>query len=68
MGNYACLVKEDFIKNGTYACGKCGILDRNEGKKRTNPYECDHKTLQIGPCRSGQAGYKHSRKHCYCVQ
>lgn len=68
MGNFTCPVKEDFIKNGTYACGKCGILNRNEAKKRTNPDECDHKTVQYGPCRSGLTGYKHSRKTCkHCI-
>jgi ATP-dependent DNA helicase DinG len=33
MSNYSCLVKEDFIENKTYACGKCGILDENTAKK-----------------------------------
>ena len=45
MGNFSCLVKEDFIKNKTYACGKCGVLDGNTGKKITNTDECNHKVV-----------------------
>ena len=41
----------DFIKNKTYACGKCGFLDSNLGKKVTNTDECSHKSVEYGPCR-----------------
>ena len=36
MNNFSCLIKGDFIKNKTYACGKCGFLDSNLGKKVTS--------------------------------
>jgi Rad3-related DNA helicase len=64
MGNYTCPVKEDFIENKTYACGKCGVLDRYTGKKITNTDECRHKVVEYGPCRTGHAGYQHDRKTC----
>lgn len=64
MGNYSCLVKEDFVENKTYACGKCGILDGNTLKMITNSDECKHKVVEYGPCRSGQIGYKHDRETC----
>jgi ATP-dependent DNA helicase DinG len=39
--NFACLVKEDFIRNGTYRCGSCASNDVNE---------CYHTTVEYGPC------------------
>jgi len=39
--NFPCLVKQDFIRNGTYRCGIC-VSD--------NPDECFHTTVQYGPC------------------
>jgi ATP-dependent DNA helicase DinG len=39
MNNFPCLIKDDFIRNGTYSCGSC-----------TNG--CDHKTVEHGPCMS----------------
>ena len=64
MGNYTCLAKEDFVENKTYACGKCGILNENLSNKITNADECNHKTVEYGPCRSGQTSYKHEAKSC----
>ena len=39
--NFPCLVKQDFIRNGTYRCGIC-VSD--------NPDECYHTTVEYGPC------------------
>lgn len=64
MGNYSCLVKEDFIENKTYACGKCAILDENTGKKITYAGECSHKVVEYGPCRTGKTGYEHDINTC----
>jgi ATP-dependent DNA helicase DinG len=44
--NFACLVKEDFIKNGTYKCGIC-ISD--------NVNECHHTTVEYGPCMTTES-------------
>ena len=44
--NFACLVKEDFIKNGTYKCGIC-ISD--------NANECHHTTVEYGPCMTNES-------------
>jgi ATP-dependent DNA helicase DinG len=44
--NFACLVKEDFIKNGTYKCGIC-ISD--------NVNECHHTTVEYGPCMTNES-------------
>ena len=68
MNNYSCLVKEDFIENKSYACGKCGILDQSTGKKVTNQNECNHKIVEYGPCRGDHIAYKHNRKMCELCQ
>ncbi len=39
--NFPCLVKQDFIREGTYRCGIC-VSD--------NPDECYHTTVEYGPC------------------
>jgi ATP-dependent DNA helicase DinG len=39
--NFPCLVKEDFVKNGTYRCGICASYNVNE---------CYHTTVEYGPC------------------
>jgi ATP-dependent DNA helicase DinG len=44
--NFPCLVKEDFIKNGTYQCGIC-ISD--------NANECHHITVEYGPCMTNES-------------
>ena len=44
--NFPCLVKEDFIKNGTYQCGIC-ISD--------NANECYHTTVEYGPCMTNES-------------
>jgi len=46
MNNFPCLVKEDFIKNGTYRCGVCVSDDANE---------CYHTTVEYGPCMSDES-------------
>src|SRR5919198_2192134 len=44
--NFACLVKEDFIKNGTYKCGICISDSANE---------CHHTTVEYGPCMTNES-------------
>jgi len=39
--NFTCLVKEDFIRNGTYRCGSCAS---------SNMKECYHTSVQYGHC------------------
>ena len=46
MNNFPCLVKEDFVKNGTYRCGVC-VSD--------NVNECYHTTVEYGPCMSNES-------------
>jgi ATP-dependent DNA helicase DinG len=44
--NFACLVKEDFIRNGAYRCGSCASSDVNE---------CHHTTVEYGPCMTNES-------------
>jgi Rad3-related DNA helicase len=44
--NFACLVKEDFIRNGTYRCGSCASSDADE---------CYHTTVEYGPCMTDES-------------
>jgi ATP-dependent DNA helicase DinG len=57
MGNYDCLVKEDFVLNETYECGQCKT-------KPNNFRECRHRNVVYGPCRDGQPGFAHIAKDC----
>ena len=57
MGNYDCLVKEDFVLNKTYECGQCET-------KPANFRECRHRNVVYGPCRDGQTGFAHVAKDC----
>ena len=57
MGNYDCLVKEDFVLNKTYECGQCKT-------KPANFRECRHRNVVYGPCRDGQTGFAHVAKDC----
>ena len=56
--NFPCLVKHDFIRNGTFKCG----LDSNSAK-------CRHTTADYGPCINNESfknsgcKYKTHRKH-----
>jgi len=45
--NFPCLVKEDFIKNGTYRCRSC--ISAGEGS------ECYHTTVEYGPCMTDES-------------
>ncbi len=45
MSNFPCLVKEDFIKNGSFRCGLCASNDGNE---------CSHTKVEYGPCMSNE--------------
>jgi ATP-dependent DNA helicase DinG len=39
--NFPCLLKQDFVDNGTYQCGTCAS---------SNPNECYHTTVEYGHC------------------
>ena len=45
--NFACLVKEDFIRNGIYKCGSC--YNSNDVN------ECYHTTVEYGPCMTDES-------------
>ena len=44
--NFACLVKEDFIRNSIYKCGICASSHVNE---------CYHTTVEYGPCMTDKS-------------
>ncbi|MFY9871993.1 MAG: helicase C-terminal domain-containing protein, partial [Candidatus Nitrosopolaris sp.] len=50
--NFPCLVKHDFIRNGTFKCG----LDSNSAK-------CRHTTADYGPCMSNENFRKRNCKY-----
>ncbi|MGB8450201.1 MAG: hypothetical protein WCE25_10820, partial [Nitrososphaeraceae archaeon] len=57
MGNYDCLVKEDFVLEKTYQCAQC--------KTTTDNYrDCRHRNVVYGPCRDGQPAFAHVAKDC----
>jgi ATP-dependent DNA helicase DinG len=57
MGNFTCLVREDFALSDNYRCGQCGPA--------ANYNECRHKSVGYGPCRSsGQIEHAHIRGGC----
>jgi hypothetical protein len=57
MGNYDCLVKEDFVLNKTYECAQCKTIEHNFR-------ECRHRSVVYGPCRDGQPGFAHIGRDC----
>jgi ATP-dependent DNA helicase DinG len=61
MGNFTCLVKEDFIYNKTYGCHECDI----EGSKNANRINsCRHKSVDYGACRIKNSAHNHDHKKC----
>jgi len=44
--NFSCLLKQDFIDNGTYQCGTCAS---------SYPNECYHTTVEYGHCMTDEA-------------
>lgn len=44
--NFACLLKQDFVDNGTYQCGTCAS---------SYPTECYHTTVEYGHCMTDEA-------------
>ena len=44
--NFACAVKDDFIRNGTYRCGLCVSNSVNE---------CYHTRVEYGPCMTNES-------------
>jgi Rad3-related DNA helicase len=57
--NFICVVKDDFMRNGTYKCGLCA----------SKVEQCYHTTADYGPCLSNESfkiknkrsGYKYSQ-------
>jgi len=45
--NFACAVKEDFVRNGTYRCGSGSCVSNNVN-------ECYHTTADYGLCMSNE--------------
>ncbi|HSA75361.1 MAG TPA: helicase C-terminal domain-containing protein, partial [Candidatus Nitrosocosmicus sp.] len=43
--NFPCLLKQDFVDNGTYQCGVC---------TSSNPNECYHTTVEYGHCMTDE--------------
>jgi DEAD_2 len=56
MGNFTCLVREDFAQSDNYRCGQCGPAASYD--------ECRHKSVGYGPCRTGQIEHAHIRNGC----
>ena len=44
--NFPCLLKQDFVDNGTYQCGICAS---------SNPNECFHTTVEYGHCMTNES-------------
>ena len=44
--NFPCLLKQDFVDNGTYQCGICAS---------SNPNECYHTTVEYGHCMTNES-------------
>jgi ATP-dependent DNA helicase DinG len=44
--NYPCLLKQDFVDNGTYQCGICASSNANE---------CYHTTVEYGHCMTNES-------------
>ena len=44
--NFPCLLKQDFVENGTYQCGTCAS---------SYPNECYHTTVEYGNCMTDEA-------------
>lgn len=44
--NFPCLLKQDFVDNGTYQCGICAS---------SNPSECYHTTVEYGHCMTNES-------------
>lgn len=63
MGNFDCLVKEDFILSKSYACSICKI-DQRQDTFYGNSKECRHTNVAYGPCRDKSTAYAHVQKEC----
>ena len=55
MGEFTCLVREDFDREHNYRCPECG--------PHATFGECQHTTVIHAPCRSGQPGYVTKYEH-----
>ena len=49
MGEFTCLVREDFERENNFHCSECG--------PNATFLECQHTTVVHAPCRSNQPGY-----------
>ena len=56
--NFGCLVKEDFLKNGTYRCGSCLFEDD----------KCSHTSVAYGPCMTEESFKGDGCKYKTCIQ
>jgi Rad3-related DNA helicase len=63
MGNFSCLVKEDFILNKSYVCSSCNI-DQRQNNFYQHSKECKHTTVSHGPCRDKSTAFAHIKKEC----
>jgi Rad3-related DNA helicase len=63
MGNFGCLVKEDFILNKLYVCSACKI-DQRQNKFFEHSKECRHTTVSHGPCRDKSTAFAHVSTEC----
>ena len=63
MGNFDCLVKEDFILNNSYVCGSCKI-DQTQDTFYGHSKDCKHTNVAYGPCRDKSSAFVHIPKDC----
>lgn len=63
MGNFDCLVKEDFILNKSYVCSQCRI-DQRQDRFYENGKKCRHTSVAYGPCRDKGTAFAHTPKDC----
>jgi hypothetical protein len=63
MGNFNCLVKEDFILNNSYVCTPCNI-DQRQDTFYGHSKDCRHTYVAYGPCRDKGSAFAHTPKQC----
>jgi ATP-dependent DNA helicase DinG len=56
MDNFKCFVKEDFALSGIYKCSICRPMIRYE--------ECNHTSVEYGPCCTRHSDYTHYPESC----
>jgi ATP-dependent DNA helicase DinG len=63
MGNFDCLIKEDYILNKSYSCGRCKI-DQKQDTFNRHSKECRHTNTAYGPCRDKSTAFAHISREC----